>query len=103
MLVCYETVTGDAILWWTYDGTEIVATAVRDDRDMLCLAGGQPRLGSRHDHPAWGPREIDRKIHSADEWCAWARGPDRERPDGRGTGPSDALLQLRVKLKELVN
>ena len=37
LLFCYETVTGDAILWWNYDGTEIIATAVRDDRDMAAL------------------------------------------------------------------
>ena len=36
-LVCYETTTGDAILWWTYEGTDIIATAVRDDRDMAAL------------------------------------------------------------------
>jgi hypothetical protein len=36
-LVCYETATGDAILWWTYDGTDIIATAVRDDRNMVAL------------------------------------------------------------------
>ena len=37
LLTCYETTTGDAILWWTYDGTDIVATAVRDDSDMAAL------------------------------------------------------------------
>ena len=37
LLACYETVTGDAILWWTYDETDIVATATRDDRDMGAL------------------------------------------------------------------
>ena len=37
LLTCYETTTGDAILWWTYDGTDIVATAVRDDSDMASL------------------------------------------------------------------
>jgi len=45
---------------------------------------------------ACGRREVDPSIHSADEWCAWARGPDRERLEGRGTGPHDALLQLTV-------
>ena len=50
---------------------------------------------------ACGPREVDPNIHSAEEWCAWARGPDRERLEGRGTGPQDALLELTVKLKEL--
>ena len=37
LLTCYETVTGDAILWWTYDETNVVATATRDDRDMGAL------------------------------------------------------------------
>jgi hypothetical protein len=36
-LVCYETATGDAILWWTYDDTDIIATAVRDDLNMAAL------------------------------------------------------------------
>jgi class 3 adenylate cyclase len=34
LLACYETVTGDAIVWWTYDDTDVLATATRDDRDM---------------------------------------------------------------------
>ena len=50
---------------------------------------------------ACGPREVDPAVHSAEEWCAWARGPDRERLEGRGSGPGDALLALTVKLKEL--
>jgi class 3 adenylate cyclase len=37
LLTCYETVTGDAMLWWTYDGTDLLATATRDDRDMDAL------------------------------------------------------------------
>lgn len=37
LLTCYETVTGDAVLWWTYDDTDFVATAIRDDRDMDAL------------------------------------------------------------------
>ena len=49
---------------------------------------------------ACGPREVDPNIHSAEEWCAWARGPDRERLEGRGSGPHDALLALTVELKE---
>ena len=44
---------------------------------------------------------VDPKVHSAEEWCAWARGPNKERLEGRGTGPQDALLELTVKLKEL--
>ena len=50
---------------------------------------------------ACGPREVDRKVHSSEEWCAWARGPNKERLEGRGTGPQDALLELTVKLKGL--
>ena len=50
---------------------------------------------------AYGPREVDLKVHSAEEWCAWARGPDRERLEGRGSGPGDALLALTAKLREL--
>jgi len=48
-----------------------------------------------------GPREIDPKIRTEGEWCAWARGPDRERLEGRGTGPHDALLALTVQLRTL--
>ena len=51
---------------------------------------------------ACGPREVDPNIHSAEEWCAWARGPNRERLEGRGSGPQDALLALTVELKKLV-
>ena len=47
-----------------------------------------------------GPRELDPKIRTAGEWCAWARGPKGERQVGRGTGPHDALLQLTVELKK---
>jgi len=50
---------------------------------------------------ACGPCEVDPKVHSAEEWCAWARGPEKERLEGRGSGPQDALLELTVKLKEL--
>ena len=50
---------------------------------------------------ACGPREVDPNIHSAEEWCAWARGPDRERLEGRGKGPGDALLALTVELRNL--
>ncbi len=48
-----------------------------------------------------GPREIDPKIRTEGEWCAWARGPRGERLEGRGTGPHDALFQLTVHLKGL--
>lgn len=47
-----------------------------------------------------GPREVDPNIRSTEEWCAWARGPDKERLEG-GKSPEDSLLQLTVKLKEL--
>ena len=50
---------------------------------------------------ACGPRDADPKIHSPEEWCAWARGPKGERLEGRGSCPHDALLELTVKLKEL--
>ena len=50
---------------------------------------------------ACGPRELDPKIRTEGEWCAWARGPKNERAEGRGTGPHDALLELTVKLKGL--
>ena len=50
---------------------------------------------------ACGPPEADRKVRSADEWCAWARGPNKERLEGRGSGPGNALLALTGKLKEL--
>ncbi len=48
-----------------------------------------------------GPREVDRADHRADEWSAGARGPDKERLEGRGSGPQDALLALTVNLREL--
>ncbi len=48
-----------------------------------------------------GPREVDPKIRSSEEWCAWARGPKGERLEGRGSGPQDALLELTVRLTGL--
>jgi hypothetical protein len=48
-----------------------------------------------------GPRDIDPKLRSTDEWCAWARGPDKERVEGRGPVPHDALYALTLRLKEL--
>ena len=50
---------------------------------------------------ACGPREVDPKVNSSEEWCAWARGPNKERMEGRGSGPQDALLELSVKLRDL--
>ena len=38
-LLCYTTATGDAILAWTYDQTNIFGRAVRDDRDAKALLG----------------------------------------------------------------
>ena len=46
-----------------------------------------------------GPREVDPKVHSPEEWCAWARGPNKERLEGRGSGPQDALLELTGHLR----
>ena len=34
---------------------------------------------------ACGPREVDPKVHSSEEWCAWARGPNKERLESRGS------------------
>jgi len=48
-----------------------------------------------------GPREVDPAVRSPDEWCAWARGPNKERIEGRGSSPEDALLALTVELREL--
>ncbi len=45
---------------------------------------------------ARGPREIDPAIRPTSEWCAWARGPDHERAEGRGGSPEDALMQLEA-------
>ena len=45
-----------------------------------------------------GPCEVDPKIHSTEEWCAWARGPKGEPIEGRGASPQDALQQLTVHL-----
>ena len=47
-----------------------------------------------------GRRDVDPKINSTEEWCAWARSSDGERIDGRANSPEDALLQLATKLKE---
>ena len=47
-LTCYETETGDAVMWWTFDGTDLVGHAVRDDRDMAALLewwNGTARFG----------------------------------------------------------
>ena len=66
--------------------------ARRDGREAVQLAvGGR---GVR-------PRQVDPNIHSAEEWCAWARGPKGERSEGRGTSPHDALQALTVHLKGL--
>ena len=40
-------------------------------------------------------------IRRADEWCAWARGPDKERVEGRGDSPEGALLELTAHLEGL--
>ena len=36
-LLCFTSVTGDAIVYWTYDGTNVLGKALRDDRDMALL------------------------------------------------------------------
>ena len=48
-----------------------------------------------------GPRDLDPKIHGANEWCAWARGPNKERVEGRGLSPQEALLELTARPEEL--
>ena len=48
-----------------------------------------------------GPREADPKIHSSEERCAWARGPDKERLEGCGDSSNQALVALAVHLKGL--
>ena len=53
--------------------------------------------------PTPRPREceVDPNIRRADEWCAWARGPNKERVEGRGDSPEDALLELAAHLEGL--
>jgi class 3 adenylate cyclase len=36
-LVCYESATGDAVLLWVFDGSQLFARALRDDQDMDAL------------------------------------------------------------------
>jgi len=36
-LVCYESSTGDAVLLWIVDGSQLFARALRDDQDMAAL------------------------------------------------------------------
>lgn len=36
-LVCYESTTGDAVLTWAHDDSQLFARALRDDRDMAAL------------------------------------------------------------------
>ena len=36
-LVCYHTTTGDAVLLWVFDDSQLFAKAIRDDRDMGAL------------------------------------------------------------------
>lgn len=36
-LLCFTSVTGDAIVYWTYDETNVLGKAIRDDRDMAVL------------------------------------------------------------------
>ena len=48
-----------------------------------------------------GPREVDPNIRIPDEWCAWARGPNKERVEGRGDSPHEALVELTERLEGL--
>ena len=48
-----------------------------------------------------GTREVDPAVRNPEEWCAWARGPNKERLEGRGPSPEDALTTLALRLKEL--
>ena len=43
---------------------------------------------------ACGPPEVGPSTGGAEEWCAWARGPNRARLGGAGSRPHDALLAL---------
>ncbi len=36
-LLCFTSVTGDAVLYWTYDGANVLGKAIRDDKDMAVL------------------------------------------------------------------
>lgn len=68
---------------------------------MLAGRGGHEAVRLATHGVVCGPREVDPAIRSADEWCAWARGPNKERLDTRGTSPQDALQTLALRLKEL--
>jgi hypothetical protein len=49
-LLCFTSVTGDAIVYWTYDGTNVLGKAIREDRDMAVLLDwwrAEARLGGQ--------------------------------------------------------
>ena len=48
-----------------------------------------------------GTREVDPAVRNPEEWCAWARVPNKERLEGRGPSAEDALMTLALRLKEL--
>ena len=48
-LVCYETVTGDAVLIWSRDDSRLLGRAVRDDRDMAALLAWWQDVARFHD------------------------------------------------------
>jgi hypothetical protein len=57
-------------------------------------------LGWRLMGVATGPRVADPATHSGDEWCAWARGPNGEKVEGRGAVAEQALNNLATRLRE---
>ena len=48
-----------------------------------------------------GPREVDPAVRSPNEWCACARGPNKERIKGRGPSPRVAIATLTLRLRDL--
>ena len=44
-LLCYETSTGDAVLVWTYEGSQLYGKAVRSDGDMAALLNWWEKVG----------------------------------------------------------
>ena len=48
-LVCFETATGDAVLLWSRDGSDLLGRATRDDRDMAALLAWWQDVARFHD------------------------------------------------------
>lgn len=44
-LVCYESTTGDAVVLWIYDDSQLFGKALRDDRDMAALLDWWEKVG----------------------------------------------------------